>query len=417
MYAKHTEAQGFWSARTLVNLFLLWLAGAGMRLTILATPPIISDIHKELELTETQVGVISGLPAVLFAGAAILGALLIARTGAVKTLIIGLLITGLGSALRGAADDVIAMYATTILTGLGVAFMQPALPSIVKDWFPKHVVFATAIYINGLLLGGEVIPVSVTKSILLPMLGSWRLTYVFWAVVSIIIAILVYIAAPQTKNKIAPLINKSAKWMPDWNNPLLWKLGLMMGCVNATYFATNFFIPRYLHETSFEDLTSSSLIALNLGQIPASIILMMAGTTVAKARYPYLLSGIGLVASLSGIMYFGTEYIVVLSAFIGFFSSIVLILMLGLPSMISEPHEVHRTTSLMLTVGYTCAVITPVISGLSWDISGNPSYVFLPMAVCSTILFIAAMKKPIVNKVEKGFGLTTISDISGDKTK
>ncbi|MCG3461970.1 CoA transferase [Xenorhabdus bovienii] len=170
-----------------------------------------------------------------------------------------------------------------------------------------------------------------------------------------------YIAAPQTKNKIVPLINKSAKWMPDWNNPLLWKLGLMMGCVNATYFATNFFIPRYLHETNFEDLTSSSLIALNLGQIPASIILMMAGTTVAKARYPYLLSGIGLVASLSGIMYFGTEYIVVLSAFIGFFSSIVLILILGLPSMISEPHEVHRTTSLMLTVGYT---IHPVIVGV-----------------------------------------------------
>lgn len=67
--------------------------------------------------------------------------------------------------------------------------------------------------------------------------------------------------------------------------------------------------------------------------------------------------------------------------------------MLGLPSMISEPHEVHRSTSLMLTIGYTCAVITPVISGLSWDISGNPSYVFLPMMICSVILLISAIKK------------------------
>ncbi|WP_323837658.1 MFS transporter [Photorhabdus africana] len=400
MNATYTEIYSFWSIKSFIRLFLLWLAGAGTRLTILATPPIISDIHHDLNLTETQVGIISGLPAVLFAGTAILGSLLIARTSAIKTLILGLLITSLGSAFRGAADDIIIMYMATMITGLGVAFMQPALPSIVKDWFPKHIVIATAIYVNGLLLGGEVIPVAVTKSILLPILGSWRLTYVFWAAITLIIAIFIYKLAPKNKHEIIS-INKNLKWVPEWNNIILWKLGLMMGCVNATYFATNFFIPRYLHETNFEDLTSISLVALNLGQIPASIILMMTGATVAKLRYPYLISGIGLIASFSSIMYFGTEYIVISSAFIGFFSAIVLILMLGLPSMISEPHEVHRSTSLMLTIGYTCAVITPVISGLSWDISGNPSYVFLPMMMCSIILFISAIKRPIVNKVIK----------------
>ncbi|OWO80966.1 hypothetical protein B5C26_15385 [Photorhabdus luminescens] len=400
MNATYSEIYSFWSIKSFIRLFLLWLAGAGTRLTILATPPIISDIHHDLNLTETQVGIISGLPAVLFAGTAILGSLLIARTSAIKTLIIGLLITSLGSAFRGAANDIIIMYTATMITGLGVAFMQPALPSIVKDWFPKHIVIATAIYVNGLLLGGEVIPVAVTKSILLPMLGSWRLTYVFWAAITLIIAISIYQLAPKNKHETIS-INKNIKWVPEWNNIILWKLGLMMGCVNATYFATNFFIPRYLHEANFEDLTSISLVALNLGQIPASIILMMTSSTVAKLRYPYLISGIGLIASFSSIMYFGTEYIIISSAFIGFFSAIVLILMLGLPSVISEPHEVHRSTSLMLTIGYTCAVITPVISGLSWDISGNPSYVFLPMMICSIILFISAIKKPIVNKVIK----------------
>ncbi|TDB55757.1 CynX/NimT family MFS transporter [Photorhabdus luminescens] len=400
MNATYSEIYSFWSIKSFIKLFLLWLAGAGTRLTILATPPIISDIHHDLNLTETQVGIISGLPAVLFAGTAILGSLLIARTSAIKTLIIGLLITSLGSAFRGAADDIIIMYTATMITGLGVAFMQPALPSIVKDWFPKHIVIATAIYVNGLLLGGEVIPVAVTKFILLPMLGSWRLTYVFWAAITLIIAIFIYQLAPKNKHETIST-NKNIKWVPEWNNIILWKLGLMMGCVNATYFATNFFIPRYLHEANFEDLTSISLVALNLGQIPASIILMMTSSTVAKLRYPYLISGIGLIASFSSIMYFGTEYIIISSAFIGFFSAIVLILMLGLPSMISEPHEVHRSTSLMLTIGYTCAVITPVISGLSWDISGNPSYVFLPMIICSIILFISAIKRPIVNKVIK----------------
>ena len=117
---------------------------------------MISDIHATLGLSETQVGMISGIPPVLFAAAAMLGALLITKTGAVKTVVVGLLITGLGSALRGEADSATFLYLATALTGLGVALMQPALPTIVAHWYPKHVVFATAIYVNGLLLGGSV---------------------------------------------------------------------------------------------------------------------------------------------------------------------------------------------------------------------------------------------------------------------
>ena len=48
-------------------LLLLWLAGVALRLTILAVPPVIPLIHDDLHLSETQVGILSGLPMVLFA--------------------------------------------------------------------------------------------------------------------------------------------------------------------------------------------------------------------------------------------------------------------------------------------------------------------------------------------------------------
>ena len=51
-------------------LLLLWIAGVALRLTILAVPPVIPLIHDDLHLSETQVGILSGLPMVLFAGAA-----------------------------------------------------------------------------------------------------------------------------------------------------------------------------------------------------------------------------------------------------------------------------------------------------------------------------------------------------------
>ena len=66
----------------LTALALLWLAGAAMRLPLLAVPPVIRLIHDDLHMTETQVGLLIGMPLLMFALAAVPGSLLIARAGA-----------------------------------------------------------------------------------------------------------------------------------------------------------------------------------------------------------------------------------------------------------------------------------------------------------------------------------------------
>jgi len=48
----------------------LWLAGAAMRLPLLAVPPVIRLIHDDLHMTETQVGLLIGIPLLMFAIAA-----------------------------------------------------------------------------------------------------------------------------------------------------------------------------------------------------------------------------------------------------------------------------------------------------------------------------------------------------------
>src|SRR2546421_12964146 len=99
----------------LICVLLLWLAGIGLRITILAVPPVIPLIRTELGMSETQVGILTGLPPVLFACTAVLGSLLIARFGALTTLIVGLLATAMGSALRGATPDIWLLYGATVV--------------------------------------------------------------------------------------------------------------------------------------------------------------------------------------------------------------------------------------------------------------------------------------------------------------
>jgi CP family cyanate transporter-like MFS transporter len=109
-----------------VAVSLLWLAGVGLRLTILAVPPVISLIQADLHLSGTQIGILSGLPIILFGIAALPGSLLVVRFGALATLVAGLLITGVASGLRGAALDVAVLYAATILMSGGIAIMIAA---------------------------------------------------------------------------------------------------------------------------------------------------------------------------------------------------------------------------------------------------------------------------------------------------
>src|SRR5215831_9143152 len=97
--------------RVLSCVALLWLAGNGLRITILAVPPVIPLIRADLHMSETEVGILSGLPPVLFGIAAVPGSLLIARFGALPTLVVGLLATAAGSAWRGLVPDVAFLYA------------------------------------------------------------------------------------------------------------------------------------------------------------------------------------------------------------------------------------------------------------------------------------------------------------------
>jgi MFS transporter, CP family, cyanate transporter len=127
------ESQDGLSVGRLIRLLcVLWLAGVAMRMTILAMPPIIPQVHAELHLSETEVGLLIGLPLATFAIAAVPGSLLVARTGTSLAVILGMAVAALAGGMRAAAIDVWTLYAAAIATGFGVAIMQPSMPTLVR---------------------------------------------------------------------------------------------------------------------------------------------------------------------------------------------------------------------------------------------------------------------------------------------
>jgi CP family cyanate transporter-like MFS transporter len=390
MHAPQPERGGGDAGRqVLTSIALLWLAGNGLRLTILAVPPLIPAIHDEFHMSETQVGILAGLPVVLFAFAAIPGSMLIARFGALTTAIIGLVVTGLGSVLRGAAPDVWVLYGATIVTGFGVAVMQPSMPPLVRAWLPDRIGFATAVYTNGLIVG-EILPVALMIPVVLPLVGgSWRLAFVAWGVPCVAIAAVLYALAPRpaATRLDSPL---PRKWWPDWKSSLLWRLGVMLGGVNAAYFSTNAFLPDYLNQLGRADLIGPALTALNVGQLPASFLLLALVGRVEKRSATYLIFGVLTFAAALGIIFGKGLVIVAAAALVGFAASAVLILMLTLPPLLSPPEDVPRMAAGMFTISYSCAVIVPIVSGLVWDATGVPETGFVPIALGALLIIVFA---------------------------
>lgn len=383
-------------ARLLVSLLLLWLTGNALRLTLLAVPPVIPLIHDDFNLSATEVGILTGLPSLMLAAAAVPGSLLIARLGLSAAVFIGLLLIAVGGALRGALPEVGWLYAMTIVTGAGVAITQVTMPTAVRAWTPTRIGFATAVYTNGLLVG-EVLPVALTLPLVLPFVGgSWKWGFVVWSVPVFIIALMVMAAAPRATATNGATARR--RWWPDWRNHLIWRLGIMLGTVNATYFATNAFIPDYLRAHGQGDWISAALSGLNIGQIPASLLLLAFAGRLELKAWPFVACGVICMIATGGIV-FGTGVGVVIAASLqGFAAAAILVLALALPPLLSPPDDVHRTTAAMFTISYSCAVITPIISGLMWDLSGIAALAFLPIGLCGLVLVIVA---PAINHVPR----------------
>ena len=358
-------------------LSLLWLGGVGLRLAILAVPPVLALIISDLGLSGTEVGILNAIPVALFALIAVPGSLLIARVGAVRALVVGLLIAAVGSALRGFALSGMTLFVATAVMAAGVAVMQPALPPLVRQWVPHRIGFATAVYTNGLLCG-EIFPV-VLAAVIVPLLGGgWRGSLEFWSVASALSALVIFVARPRGDGAVA----QHRRWMPDWRDPLLWKIGLVTSANNQLYFCTNAFLPGLLLQTGHTDLIRPALSALNAGQLPGSILLLVAASRMERKKWPLILSGVFGILGVIGVATITNLWgIACAAALIGFTCAIGLTLVLTLPALLVAPDDVPRTAAGVFTIGYGIAMLVSIISGMVWDITGNAAFAFVPIGL------------------------------------
>jgi MFS transporter, CP family, cyanate transporter len=370
-----------------VRLLLLWLGGVDIRLTMLAIPPLIPLIHRDLHLDEKAVGALVSGPVLILAVAAVPGSLLVARLG-----IRGAVVAGLGSvavfgALRGLGPSVPVLFAATFLMGVGVAVTQPAFPALVREWFPRRIAIATAVYANGILIGETLPTAFTTPAGALPLArGDWRWALTFWSVIVLVSAVGIAAYAPARVRSVA----RVARWWPRWREHQALRIGLVMGMASATYFGANAYIPDFLDQTGRHDLITAALAVLNGSQLL---------TAPAVALWPRILTGrggfIGSAALMAlaqvGMVFTPGAGVVAWAFVLGFSTALAFIVVLSIPPRVAPPGDVASMSAAIFTIQYAAAFVVPLIAGAMWDATGHAVLAFVPGILAAGVMAWGAM--------------------------
>jgi CP family cyanate transporter-like MFS transporter len=366
--------------RALLILALSWLVAVNLRTVLLAVPPVLPLIHHDLRLSYTEVGLLTSLPTLLMGLAAVPGAFLIARTSTRAAITAGLAVLAAGALLRAVAPGALLLFLFTIVLSFGIAIAQPALPVLVKQWFPRQAGQATAIYSNGLIIG-EILAASLTGPLLLGAFGAdaWRTTFVVWALPIVALLVVWMLLAPEAPR--APGVVRT-RWQAGWRTGRGWRLGFLLGSGSLAYFAMNAWIPDYYKALGRAD-TAAALTVLNIMQLPVSLLLTLVARWLAGRRWPFVLAGLACLIGMGGWFWAPASTDLLWVALLGAGSSVVFLLGLALPPLLSTDREVAGLTGVMLTLGYTTAFLGPLIGGALWDASGVPALAFVPVVAAS----------------------------------
>jgi CP family cyanate transporter-like MFS transporter len=358
-----------------------------IRLTMLAVPPLVPLIHRELHLDEAAVGALVSGPVLILAVASVPGSLLIAKLG-----IRGALVAGLGSvavfgALRGLGSNATSLLAATFLMGVGVAVSQPAFPALVREWFPRRIAIATAVYANGILIGETLPTVFTTPYGVLPLAhGDWRPALASWSVFVLVSAVAIAAYAPAR----AAGVLAARRWWPQWRSHQTMRIGIVMGMASATYFGANAYIPDFLDQTGRHNLISPALAVLNASQLL---------TAPAVAIWPRMMTGRGgfvgsatlMAVAQAGIVLTPGVGVVAWAFVLGFSTALAFIVVLSIPPRVAPPGDVASMSAAIFTIQYATAFLLPLIAGALWDASGHALFAFAPGVLAGVVMAWVAM--------------------------
>jgi len=365
-------------ARNALLLVAILLVAANLRVPATGLPPLLGLISAHFGLSTTAAGALTSLPLLAFALLSPLGAALARRWGLERTLLGAMAVIALGIGVRSSGLEW-ALYAGTVLLGMGIAIGNVLLPSLVKRDFPDSVAAVTGAY--ALSMG---IVAALGSALAVPLAGAlgWQAALACFIVLPLA-AVATWAVQPATGAAAEAAGATAAAPAALWRSALAWQVTLYLGLNSTIYYVAIAWLPAILAEAGISAQQAGTLhgvlqLATAIpGLLLAPIVRRMADQRLAAA----------LAAALSTLALLGFWLLPALSwlwaLLFGMGSGANFIL--GLTFVALRTRDVPQSTALSgmsQCVGYLLAAAGPVAMGQLHDLLGGWQ---VPLLVCAAL--------------------------------
>ena len=364
------------------------LIAANLRVSFVSVGPVLSNISSDLELSTTAAGLLTGLPLIAFAVFSPMAPGFASRLGLDRALWVSLLFLALGIVFRSLPVSGF-LWAGTALIGLGVAFLNVLVPSLVKRDFPVKVSQVTGAYTAvqaGVAAVGAalVVPVAQTSP------AGWRLALGVWVGMALIaMAVLLPWLRRRASGTTTGAPPQDVSYRSPWGSALGWQVTLFMGLQSIAFYVLMGWLPTIEQDHGVSATTAG--LHLSLFLLINVFASLAAGSLLHRGKDQRLIafvSGALMVVTFLGLAVApGLTLLWVVVGSVGCGSLIVIALSLFSLRSVNYP-QAASLSGMAQCVGYGLGAMGPVLFGALRELSGDWT---LPLLVTAAIMALLAV--------------------------
>lgn len=390
---------------TLPPVWLMALAlvavSANLRVAIASVPPLATTIAAELDLSHAWIGAVTTLPVLCMGLMAPAAQRMGARLGAAVSVQIAMIAVFAGVLLRWWGDQVWALYAGTLVAGLGMAVAGTLLPRLVKAAFPPERTGAvTGLYMFA-LMGGAAASAALSVP-LAARFGSWQGSLASWSMLAAVGALAwVPVALRLSRYQAANPDAATSHGLP-WRHRTAWLIAAYLAIQSWQFYSSMAWIAPSYVARGWDPTTAGYLLSAFGG---AQLISGLLGPVLTDRIHDHRVllmpaAGLGLVGMLALLLAPDAAawvWVCVLGLGQGAAFSLALVLLIDYAQ---TPAGSGRLTAMAFFVSYTIASFGPTVTGALRDLTGDFQVIWLLMALMMLVQMALAMQmRPGLPKV------------------
>ena len=380
----------FFDAHAMVTT-LLCVLFAIMYLDRVNVSAAAASLQAHFGLNNTELGLAFSAFSWAYLGSVLLGGWGARRFGAKSTLLVCVVIVGLGTIATGLAGGLMTLFLARLSVGLGEGPAFPAATQAMRNWYPPQ----SFGYIQGITHSASRLGAALAPPLVAGVIASmgWRAAFVVCGAAAVVWSgawWMFFRDDPHAHPRVDPrkldgvsvtLSNRAAKIPFLMLTKRMFPVTIVMFAYGWTYWVFVSWLPLYFMNRHHTDLKSSAwltsglffagLVGNTVGGLASDRILKMTGRNRTARCSVILVALLGAAAFITPTMFYSDLRVVVpLLACAMFFLEMTIAPMYAIPMDVSKEYAGLGSAYIIMGVGLA-GIVSPVVFGWLIDLSGN----------------------------------------------